>query len=63
MALEFVLEAVDVGQVVAVVGGLGADEDVVVVDDLLQAEQRVVIVVGGREQVVHLLVGDLPENR
>lgn len=45
--------------VVAVVGGLAADEHVVVSQDLLERQQVVVVVVGRREQVVHLFIRDL----
>ena len=60
--LEFVLKFVNVGQVVSVIGGFGSNEDVVVVENLVEAELRVVIVVGRCEQVIHFFVGNFTRN-
>ena len=44
-------------EIAAVVRGLTANEHLVVLQDLREAQQVVVVILSGRDQVVHFLVG------
>lgn len=52
----------DVVQVVSVVGSLGANEDVVMLEDLLEGQLAVVIIVGRSEKMLNFLFGYLAED-
>ena len=52
--LQFILELVQFCQMLPVVRGLGADKQLVMLDDLLESEELVHVLVSAREQVVNL---------
>lgn len=57
--LQFVAELVDILQVISVICGLAADENVVVVYDFVVGQSVVVVLVGRRKQMVYFISGHL----
>ena len=53
---ELVDKSVRVVKVLAVVGGLRPDEEVVVVQDFVQAQDSIEVVVGAGKEMVHFVL-------
>lgn len=60
---QFVVEAVEVVQVIAVVGGLRAYKHVMVVQDFQERQQIIVVIICCGEEVIHLVLCYVPGRK
>lgn len=52
---QFIREAVDILQMIAIIGRFAAHKSVVMIQDLVERQSIIVVVVGTRKQVIHFV--------